>query len=96
MGGLLDEIEQRQLAQTIHERRDARMDELIDRLPYDRRRVIELRCGLADGHQYTVEETARIFARPVSWVEGVESNALTQIHEMVQRPPSRLLRQWGQ
>ncbi len=96
MGGLLDEHQQQQLTQRIRERGDARMNELLDALPYDRRRVLELRCGLADGHQYTVEETAMVFAMPVSWVVGIETNALAQIHEMYEGPSSGQLAHWGQ
>jgi DNA-directed RNA polymerase sigma subunit (sigma70/sigma32) len=80
--GLLDELQKSEMQQQIREVRDLRMSQLLDSIPYNPRRVIELRYGLADGHQYSVEETADVFAKPTDWVVRMESSALTLIYEL--------------
>lgn len=89
---VLDEFQRRQMEQQIREVRDIRMTELLDSLPYNSRRVIELRYGLADGHQYSLEETADVFAKSVDWVVGMESSALTLIYELYHQRTGGLLR----
>lgn len=90
--GVLDELRKKQMEQQIRETRDVRMSELLDSLPYNSRRVIELRYGLADGHQYSIEETADVFAKSVDWVVRMESAALTLIYELYHQRTSGLLR----
>ncbi len=87
--GMMNELQKKQLEQRIRERGDAQLSELIDTLPYNPRRVIELRYGLADGHRYSVQETADVFAKPANWVVGMESNALSQLYELYRRPRGR-------
>lgn len=88
---LLNELQKRQMEQQIRESQDPRISEVLDSLPYNPRQVIELRYGLADGHQYSVEETADVFAKPVDWVLRMESSALDLIYELYHRPADRLL-----
>ena len=60
---------------------DAGGTELLSALSYNLRRVIQLRYGLADGHRYSVEETAKIFDKSINWVVEIESGALRQLYE---------------
>ena len=88
--GILGEFQKRQMERRIRDRRDPRISELIDCLPYSPRRVIELRYGLADGHRYSLEETAAVFAKSVDWVIGIESFALFQLHSLYHQPRGAL------
>ncbi len=54
---------------------------LLSALSYNLRRVIELRYGLADGHRYSVEETATVMERSANWVIETESGAIVLIHQ---------------
>ncbi len=78
----LDELQRKQIEQRIRSRQDIYLTDLLDVLPYNPRRVIELRYGLADGHSYSVEETADVFAKPAHWVTGVEWAALTELCDL--------------
>ncbi len=89
--GVLDDLQKRQMKQQIRESGDVRMSELLDSLPYNSRRVIELRYGLADGHQYSLEETADVFTKSVDWVVKMESSALTLIYELYHQRTAGLL-----
>ncbi len=90
--GVLDDLQKRQMKQQIRESGDVRMSELLDSLPYNSRRVIELRYGLADGHQYSLEEPADVFTKSVDWVVKMESSALTLIYELYHQRTAGLLR----
>ncbi len=54
---------------------------LLSALSYNLRRVIELRYGLADGHHYSIEETATVMERSPNWVMETESGAIVMIHQ---------------
>ncbi len=56
---------------------------LLSALSYNLRRVIELRYGLADGHHYSLEETASVLEKPVNWVVETESGAIIMIYQFL-------------
>ncbi len=56
---------------------------VLSALSYNLRRVIELRYGLADGHRYSVEETANVFEKPVAWVAEIESGAFSKLYQFL-------------
>lgn len=94
--GPLDELQKRQVERQIREGRDVRMSELLDALPYNPRRVLELRYGLADGHQYSIQETAEVFAKSADWVARIEDSALTLVYELYHQRMSGLLAYLGE
>ncbi len=79
----LDVAERARVEQWIWDRRDDGVRDLLCALSYNPRRIIELRYGLADGHRYTLEETANVFSKPVNWVTAIESFALFRLHEIL-------------
>lgn len=76
---MLDELQRNQIVQCIRDRQDVHLTDLLDAMAYNPRRVLELRYGLADGHHYSVEETASVFEKPIHWVTGMEGVALSEL-----------------
>ena len=74
---------QEQVMQSLGNYSRAAARDLLSALSYNPRRVIELRYGLADGHRYSVEETARIFGKSTSWVEEIECGAIAMLTEFL-------------
>ncbi len=74
-----------QVEERLWDRQDEAIRELLNALSYNPRRVIELRYGLADGHCYSLEEVADIFAKSVVWVQEVESYALLQLYQFCEK-----------
>ena len=79
--GVLTDYQRGQVESRLWDSRDEGIRELLYALSYNPRRVIELRYGLADGHRYTVEEAADVFAKSVNWVISMESCALFQLYQ---------------
>ncbi len=79
----LDDSQKRQVQQWLWDRQDAGIWDLLNTLSYNPRRLIELRYGLADGHRYSITETADVFAKPVNWVVTIESYALFQLYQFL-------------
>lgn len=88
-GTALDEVHRRQVEQWLWDCQDGGIQELLNALSYNPRRVIELRYGLADGHRYSLEETANVFARSINWVTEIESCAIIQLYQFL-APTGRL------
>jgi DNA-directed RNA polymerase sigma subunit (sigma70/sigma32) len=93
-GSRMDEIifeqyERAKVQQWLGDRQDAGIRDVLNTLSYNPRLVIELRYGLADGHRYSIEETATVVAKPSSWVTCIESYALFQLYEFLE-PAGRL------
>ncbi len=63
---------------------DEGVRKLLYALSYNPRRVLELRYGLEDGRQHTLEETAKVFGRSINWVVEIESCALAQLYQLSQ------------
>lgn len=59
---------------------------LLSALSYNLRRVIELRYGLADGHRYSVEETASVLEKSSTWVLETESGAIIMLYQFLLTP----------
>ena len=78
-------IEHDQVRQWLDDVPRATVRGLLCGLSYNPRRVIELRYGLADGHRYSAEETARVFGKTPGWVEEIETCALTLLSEFLFR-----------
>ena len=82
-GCALNQFQRAQVEQWLWDRQDAGIMELLNGLSYNPRRLIELRYGLADGHRYSVQETADVFAKSVNWVVTIESYALFQLYQFL-------------
>jgi len=79
----LDESQRGKVEQWLWDRQDAGIRDVLNALSYNPRRLIELRYGLADGHRYSIQETAEVFTKPVNWVITIESYALFQIYQFL-------------
>ncbi len=69
---------------------------LLSALSYNLRRVLELRYGLADGHRYSIEETARVLEKPTSWVVEIESGAIILLFQFLMTAGSSAIPQGSQ
>jgi hypothetical protein len=79
----LSDIQRQQVEQWLCGCPGPRGRDLLSALSYNLRRVIELRYGLADGHHYSVEETATVMERTANWVVETESGAIIMIHQFL-------------
>ncbi len=79
----LNEYERGQVQEWLWDRQDGGIRDVLNGLSYNSRRLIELRYGLADGHRYSVEETAEIFTKSVNWVKTIESYTLFQLYQFL-------------
>ena len=79
----LDDFQRGQVQQWLWDRQDEGIRDLLNTLSYNPRRLIELRYGLADGHRYSVEETADVFTKSPNWVLAIESYALFQLYQFL-------------
>ena len=79
--GRVNEVDKVLLEQHLREGGDARILGMLSALSYNPRRVIQLRYGLLDGHHYSVDETAGVLSKPVTWVMAIEDFALLQLLE---------------
>ena len=77
----LDSMKRMQVEARLWNRQDAGIRDLLYALSYNPRRVIELRYGLADGHCYSIQEIADVFAKSTNWVIEIESTALFQLYQ---------------
>ena len=80
---VLEDTELREVEERLWDREDEGIRELLNALSYNPRRIIEIRYGLADGHRYSLEETANVFVRPINWVIEIESCALIQLSQFM-------------
>ena len=80
-GYALDDFQMEQVQTRLWDCRDAGIRDFLNSLSYNPRRLIELRYGLADGHRYSVEETADVLAKPANWVLTIESYALYELYQ---------------
>ena len=80
---VLDEFQRVKVEQWLWNRQDPRIRDLLSGLSYNPRRLIELRYGLKYGHRYSLEETARVFGKPVDWVKTIEAFALFQLYQFL-------------
>ncbi len=78
---LLDSGKRMQVEARLWDRHDAGIRDLLYALSYNPRRIVELRYGLADGHCYSIQEIADIFAKSTNWVIEIESTALFQLYQ---------------
>ncbi len=76
----LDATQAVAVGQLLSDRKGKTTRELLNALSYNPRRVIELRYGIRDGRQRSVEEVADVFARPINWVIEIESCALCELY----------------
>ena len=79
----LTETQREQVEQWLCNFPGAASGDLLNGLSYNLRRVIQLRYGLADGHRYSVEETATIFGKSMNWVVEIESGAIILLYEFL-------------
>ncbi len=78
---VLDSAKRSKVEERLWNRHDSGIRDLLYALSYNPRRVIELRYGLADGHCYSIQEVADIFAKSTNWVIEIECNALFQLYQ---------------
>lgn len=94
MGGYMEhyaltDVQRKQVEQWLCDCPDAGGRDLLSSLSYNLRRVIELRYGLADGHHYSLEETAGVFGKSINWVVEIESGAIILLYQFLE-PAGRL------
>ncbi len=78
---VLDSAKRSRVEERLWDRHDQGIRDLLYALSYNPRRVLELRFGLADGHCYSVQEVADVFAKSTNWVMEMESSALFQLYQ---------------
>ena len=79
----LNDFPMGQVQQWLWDREDGGVSDFLNGLSCNPRRLIELRYGLADGHRYSVEETADVFTKSVKWVVEIETYALFQLYQFL-------------
>lgn len=60
-----------------------KMEEVLSTLQYREREIIKLRCGIGDGHTYTLEQVGRKFKITRERVRSIEAKALRQLQHPV-------------
>jgi len=51
----------------------------LKRLSYRQREVLKLRLGIGDGHEYSRQEVAEIFKKPLEEIARIEQSALQHV-----------------
>lgn len=83
-GRIMEEYRIGQVEPQFWDFQDEAIRKLLYALSYNPRRVLELRYGLEDGRQHSLEETAKVFRRSINWVVEMESCALAQLYQLSQ------------
>jgi RNA polymerase sigma factor (sigma-70 family) len=58
-----------------------RLAGLLDQLSYREREIVKLRYGLGDGHNYTLEEVARVFRVTRERIRQIEVKAFRKLRD---------------
>jgi RNA polymerase primary sigma factor len=61
----------------------SRIADVLSTLNYRERQIIQLRCGLADGFVYTLEEVGKIFSVTRERVRQIEAKAVRKLQQPI-------------
>jgi RNA polymerase primary sigma factor len=82
MGDLLRDFTENDVIKRLNdELLKARLDEAMDVLSFQERKVLTLRYGLDNGHRHTLQEIGALFGRSRERVRQIETKALEKLRE---------------